>query len=778
MGIRTIDLKVDDFIGKLKDQISLGSADENTVRRLMRLFEIYLESNLRGKTALFGRFGMPDNLSDVTREPQFQDFVRKSFGESLYEKSMKLMEDQANLYDGIMSGHCDIDWENHNPIDQMDYIQASPEKRMLIEAGPGAGKTWALVRKLLYMTDSNNEKCIDAKKVLVLTFSRAAAAVIRKRLQKEAENYPDSPYDDIQIATIDSFAYSLLRVMSQSNIYNDYVREFTENYENKTRRDYEWYIYKALQALKDSSEDKLNVMEDHGYRFVAVDEVQDINGIRADFILELLNQLSEEAGISALGDPCQAIYDFSQLDRISQYSLTTAVQFFKGLKKIEGMHHYCFTGNHRSNLSMNSNLNKCRPFFTNADLAGITKGLVDEFQGKIKEVSLDDLPGSIRWINTLSEAAGEKSSIAVLVRSNDRALMLFDYFHKKNIPFFWQRRREADSYLAGWIGYFFHEYKDEYIGKDSFISAFNRIFQSEKSRKLLRAGGENPEKYWEALEGCLDINKNERREKYTVEKLLRDLYHNAYYVKEDYRILFSGMVPDEKVILSTVHQAKGREYDYVFLLEDLLYPYVSDKAVNQKEKLNEECRIAYVGMTRPIKGIVQIERFSDITTVRTIKKSGPGNYHLSRFNKMSPIGWGSSANQVRLFEVGYNLDFTPESFAHSRYVQDCIHKLIPIGQPLILKQIYREHYELILNNREDEIPLAENSLTFHDDLGMLVNHRYCNKEWPDQFSKIYANDMITFISPGDVGEGARKFGKFSIWNGIDAVGLGTVESSF
>lgn len=777
MGIRTIDLKVDDFIGKLKDQISLGSADENTVRRLMRLFEIFLEGNLRGEKALFDRFGMPDNLSDVTREPEFQDFIRKSFGESLFEKSMKLMEIEARLYDMTMSGHCDIDWENQTPIDQMDYIHASPEKRMLIEAGPGAGKTWALVQKLLYMTNPGNKNPIPPGKVLVLTFSRAAAAVIRSRLQKEAEkNYPDSPYDNIQIATIDSFAYSLLRVMSQSNVFNEYVKGFAENYENKTRRDYDWYINEALQALRVSSCDNLNVMKTAGYRFVAVDEVQDINGIRADFILKLLDELPQNSGISVLGDPCQAIYDFSQLDRISQYSLTTAVQFFKGLKKIEGMHHYCFTGNHRSNLSMNSILNQNRSQFTDADSADKAKEAVNSFQGKIKEVSLDELPDSIRWVEKLSEAAGKKSTIAVLVRSNDQALMLFDYLHDKRIPVFWQRRREIDNYLAGWIGYFFREYKEDYIGKGLFFKEFNRIFQSERARILLRAGGNDPGKYWEALEGCLDID--EAKEKYPVEKMLRDLYHNAYYVKEDYRILFSGMVPDEKVILSTVHQAKGREYDYVFLLEDLLYPYVSDKAVNQKEKLNEECRIAYVGMTRPIKGIVQIERFSDITTVRTIKKSGPGNYHLSRFNKMSPIGWGSSANQVSLFEVGYNLDFTPESFAHSRYVQDCIHKLIPIGQPLILKQIYREHYELILNNREDEIPLAENSLTFHDDLGMLVNHRYCNKEWPDQFSKIYANDMITFISPGDVGEGARKFGKFSIWNGIDAVGLGTVESSF
>lgn len=772
MGIRMIDLEVDDFIGKLREKTRLGSIDEEMIRRLMKLFQFYLESNLRGEKSLFGRFGMPDNLSDVTREPQFQDLIKKSFGESLFEKSMKLMEDQAKLYDRTMHEYHDIDQGNLIPIDQEEYIQASPEKRMLIEAGPGAGKTWALVQKLLYMIDSKNKNHIDANQVLVLTFSRAAAAVIRSRLHKEAENYPHSSCDNIQIATIDSFAWNLLQAMKESNAFNFYVREFSRCHEKKIHHDYDWYINEAFVALRDSFMHGSNAMEFLGFKFIAVDEVQDINGIRADFILKLLKQLPLTAGISVLGDPCQAIYDFSQKD-----GETTAVEFFNQLQDIEGMKHYCFTGNYRSHLSMNSILNMNRSYFTDADSAEKTRGVVYSFKEIIKKVSWDDLPGSIRWISKLSEAAGEESTIAVLVRKNDEALVLFDYFHDNQIPFFWQRRRNGDPYLAGWIGYFFHEYKDEYIGKDSFISAFKTIFQSEKAEKLLRAGGNNPEKYWEALEGCLDINKNERREKYTVEKLLRDLYHNAHYVKEDYRILFSGIIPDQKVILSNVHQAKGREYDYVFLLEDLLTPTPTDK-----EKLNEECRIAYVGMTRPVNGIVQIENPSDDIFDRTFFKD-----ELSRFNQLTPIYWNryrygyGSVKKVSKFEVGYDVDFTPESFARERYVQNWIHDLVPIGQTLKLNQKYEELYELIwdvdVQGYEIEIPLAESSETFHKDLAKLVNHYDCNKVWPEGFSHIYANDLITFISPKEVGEGAKKFGNCYIWNGIDAVGMGTAEYS-
>jgi len=54
----------------------------------------------------------------------------------------------------------------------------------------------------------------------------------------------------------------------------------------------------------------------------------------------------------------------------------------------------------------------------------------------------------------------------------------------------------------------------------------------------------------------------------------------------------------DRVSLMTIHSAKGLEFDYVYLIgmEDGLFP--SDRARFSETDMEEERRLAYVGMTR------------------------------------------------------------------------------------------------------------------------------------------------------------------------------------
>ena len=164
MGMKPVDLKFDEFFEKYceRSETQLKTTDPCALRfkRILSLFEIYLGNNFRVKDSIFGTFGKPDNLYDVTRELPFRNFIRKCCNETSFKAALSELEDFAYKYDQCMLETDEIQWGKDALITQEKYIKASHKKRMLIEAGPGAGKTWALVQKLLYMIDPGTRNSI------------------------------------------------------------------------------------------------------------------------------------------------------------------------------------------------------------------------------------------------------------------------------------------------------------------------------------------------------------------------------------------------------------------------------------------------------------------------------------------------------------------------------------------------------------------------------------------------------------------------------------------
>ena len=105
--------------------------------------------------------------------------------------------------------------------DQQKVIDLQ-NRNILVSAAAGSGKTAVLVERIIRMV-CNEEKPVDIDRLLIVTFTKAAAAEMRERISAgiagELLEHPDSEHiarqatllHNAQITTIDSFCLYILR---------------------------------------------------------------------------------------------------------------------------------------------------------------------------------------------------------------------------------------------------------------------------------------------------------------------------------------------------------------------------------------------------------------------------------------------------------------------------------------------------------------------------------------------------------------------------------------
>jgi hypothetical protein len=163
---------------------------------------------------------------------------------------------------------------------QRAVIELPAESRAFVIAGPGAGKTWTLLRRAGTLTERDG---LDASRLLVLSFTRAVVRELRRRDRE------DSTFASIFPETFDAFASRLLREASKDDRW--------------TSGSYDARIQAATRLIVDGDAHEALARVGH----VLVDEVQDLVGPRAEFVAALLR--AHRGGFTAFGDPAQAIYD-------------------------------------------------------------------------------------------------------------------------------------------------------------------------------------------------------------------------------------------------------------------------------------------------------------------------------------------------------------------------------------------------------------------------------------------------------------------------------------
>ncbi len=120
------------------------------------------------------------------------------------------------------------------------------DKYLVIEAGPGAGKTRVLIERIKFLV---NEKKIDPSTLLVITFTRKAAEELKERLTKDIdENYVNL----MQISTIHAFCRVIL-----SNIGEYNYRILGDNYNERIKM----FLYRHRKRLGFNNECSIQLSE-------------------------------------------------------------------------------------------------------------------------------------------------------------------------------------------------------------------------------------------------------------------------------------------------------------------------------------------------------------------------------------------------------------------------------------------------------------------------------------------------------------------------------------
>ena len=187
-----------------------------------------------------------------------------------------------------------------SPIQQRIVADDREQTNVLVLAGPGSGKTRVLVHRIAYLVRVRRE---NARGILALAYNRHAAVDIRRRLHALIG-------DDARGVTVLTCHGLTMRLAGAS---------FTGRAETPDDRMFDEVMRRATALLhgEDLLPEEADEQRDRllaGFRWILVDEYQDIDGAQYELISALAGRTREDEDgkltLFAVGDDDQNIYAF------------------------------------------------------------------------------------------------------------------------------------------------------------------------------------------------------------------------------------------------------------------------------------------------------------------------------------------------------------------------------------------------------------------------------------------------------------------------------------
>lgn len=585
-------------------------------------------------------------------------------------------------------------------------IKSDVGGHILVNAGPGSGKTYTAIQRLLYVLDIIPPEECD--RILVLCYTRAAVGEIKKRIEDGIVSHT-LPFEasSIAICTLDSFATSYL-------ITDDSLKDRLAQY------DYNERIRLFINHL--------NAEDFEDFRYCIIDEIQDLVNDRANMVIKLLSAL--KCGYLLLGDKCQAIYDY---DCNSQNSINST-QFYEMLKSIlpDDTLRFEITGNKRQSEELNRRSAKLRYELLNYNYSTI----VDAFMMSLKKNAV------ACWYAEDFKERNVNQTTAILCRNNGEAEYTSWLLYQKGIPHSLIRSNMQKPSLDRCVADALWDYANDIIGESVFIDRLKtRCSLDEQFAKGV----------FDSI--CYAVY-HDNRDYFEIEKLAQ-----TYCASTDFSI--SDPERDSQpLIVSTIHKAKGREFDKVYLLG---YDY--NTQTDRFHPNTEEERVLYVAQTRPRKEIEILPKRRKYNWF--FKKSENNRWIRTSFSNRTFRSFCSG------FATGLVGDVDESSFVCGQY-QDAVRR-----QYYISNSIHRNDvvdlklnggiYEIVhkgnVIGRMSGIYTAQLTGRFND------GRRYIH-ELPNKITDLFVKEVYTFVSNKEYENVAMQFRKRRLWLAVEISGFG------
>ncbi|MCM1225538.1 MAG: ATP-dependent helicase, partial [Lachnospiraceae bacterium] len=396
---------------------------------------------------------------------------------------------------------------------QKEIITDKSSRCIVVAAGPGSGKTRVLVHKLaslLMLEDVKHEQ------LLMLTFSRAAATEFKSRLMELIGNAAHF----VEIKTFHSYAFDLLGRTGSLEESKDVVGRAAE-----------------MIANREVEPSRI------GKTVLVIDEAQDMGAEEYSLVRAMMRN-NEDMRVIAVGDDDQNIYEFRGSDSMHMYGLTRE----SGSRLIEMTENYrsakhivAYANNFLGMFGRRIKSNSIISMRNEDGLVSITRhSSKNMYEPIVREMLSNRTEGTTCVLTQTNDEAAIMTSLlckrgfkAKLIQSNDG----FNFGNIAEVRFFLKQ-----------IG---KRINTPFISDDAWNEALG---ETEK-----RYGSSTSYQY---LKRCIELFSKTNKNKY-ISDFKEFVFESSV---EDFCDL-SGV----EVVVSTIHKAKGKEFDNVYMLIDGCY---------------------------------------------------------------------------------------------------------------------------------------------------------------------------------------------------------------